>query len=717
MKQVMLDGSGQVVVADVPVPTAAPGGIVVRTAFSLISSGTEASFLGNRSESLLMKAIRHPEKVKRALKRMAMDGIRPTVESYQSRSGGLAPIGYSCAGVVIEVGDGVTGFKVGDHVACAGTGYANHAEYVFVPENLACLVSEKADLKEAAFTTLGSIAMQGIRRANVDFGSSVVVIGLGLVGQLTVQILKAYGCLVFGIDLEKSRVKLAMELGMDEGCQSGEKKLGEQVLAFTSGIGADAVLLCAGTSSSEPARLAMELCRKKGTVVVVGAVGMDLKRPVFYEKELDFVISKSYGPGRYDPLYEEAGVDYPVEYVRWTEKRNMTEFLRLMEGGNVCPSTLISRTFKAEKAPDAYALLKSEEERPLGLLLDYSCPLREKAPAAPKTRKVKLRSDKPPEGKVHIGIIGAGGFCQSVHLPHLRGMGECRIEAIATRRGQNAKKLGEQYGAQFCTTDYRELLEDPGIDTVLIATRHNLHARIAIEALQAGKHVFVEKPMGLSVKECREVIAELKKGALLLTVGFNRRLSPLYADLKKELCAVTGPMQILYRVNAGHIPTNHWTRDPVEGGGRILGEGCHFFDLILDMAGADPVEIDAVGDADETTAVLRFRDGSCATLVYTTRGNMELHKEYIEAHRAGCSFVLDDYLQTRYYGAEKKGIKLQGRNKGHYEELLNFVKAIRSESELMVTAMDGLKATACCVAALESSRKRKPVSFIGICNQ
>jgi len=722
---------GQVIVDEVPAPMVDKNSVLVEVRYSLISTGTELARVASSDESLLRKAVKVPVKVKRALTMMATQGVSQTIDKARGLFDTAYPTGYSCSGTVIDVGQGISDIKVGDRVACAGAGKANHAEIVSVPWNLLVKIPEGVNLKYAASITLGAIAMQGVRRAEPRFGDIITVIGLGLIGQITVLILKAAGCHVIGIDISKSRVELAKNLDMDYGVASGEEDPVNTVLRYSSGYGADATIITAATKSNEPAELAMEITRKKGRVVVVGDVGLHLKRQPFYEKELDFLISTSYGPGRYDELYEEKGIDYPYAYVRWTEKRNMQEYLRMLALANMNIEELISREYPVEEAAKAYDDLKSES-RPLAVLLKY----KESPDTLPQklTRKVIAKGPftihplSTPK-LLNVALIGAGDFAKSVHLPNLKRLSNLyNIYAIVSNTGSNAKGVAKRYGAVYATTDYGEVLRDENVNVVLICTRHKLHARMAIEALKAGKHIFVEKPLCLNRQELSQICSLYvgEKGAIssfemnkspcpatrylsainhesrtkghsssaiyhspLLTVGFNRRFSPYGQRIKEITKNRLSPMIINYRMNAGYIPLNHWVHTE-EGGGRNIGEACHIYDLFNFFTDSEAVSVEAKSitpkseqyvSNDNFVATIKYKDGSLCNLTYTALGSTDYPKEEMEIYVDGKILKMVDYEELEISGAKYKGLQTKTREKGYLEELKAFYKAFREGGE------------------------------------
>jgi predicted dehydrogenase/threonine dehydrogenase-like Zn-dependent dehydrogenase len=717
MKQVFSFGN-DVVVAEIPSPTVADNEVLVQNIFSVISTGTERASLkegGKGVMGLVSKVKANPELVKKAIDEVRRVGLRKTLELIRGEAEGkLVPLGYSSSGIVLEVGRNVTDISVGDRVACAGAGYACHAEVIAVPRNLVCKIPDGVEFDEATFTSLGAIAMQGVRRAQVVLGDKVAVIGLGLIGQITCQILKASGAFVIGIDPMRERVDLARSLGADVCFVSGEDVV-LQVERLTGGIGADAVIICASTTSSEPARQAMQMSRRKGRVVVVGAVGMELERSPFYEKELDFVISCSYGPGRYDPTYEEKGIDYPIGYVRWTENRNMQAFLDLLAGKKVEVKRLIDRVFPIEEASQAYDAL-GQEGRPVTVLFNYA------AAPKPQLHRMELRPLTKVKQKVNVAVIGAGSFAQAYHLPNLKRIPFYSLRAIVTKTGANAKTLAEKYGAQYCSTDYKDVLSDGDVDLVLIATRHNLHAPLICEAAKAGKDIFVEKPIALTYEQCRDVYAAINDSGVNLTVGFNRRFAPLAQRAKVLMEEHHSPMVINLRVNSAGVPKTHWINDPVEGGGVILGEGCHFFDLISWLIGAEPRRIyaemvsqnnAASVDAGNVVCTLSFEDGSIASLTYTTTGNESFPKERIEVFADSRVVVIDDFKELTVVGAGVKVEKLPQIQKGHFELIQEYGRLLRGESKNrdLPTVLDGIRATVCSLKALDALKTGKVQEF------
>ena len=711
MKQVFFDGKGELLLKDVPAPICAPGQLLVCTANSLISTGTEATALAGGG-SLLKQALRRPDLVRRALGLAASKGVRTAARLVQAAAESWYPLGYSAAGTVIEVGEGVYGFSVGDRVACAGAGYANHSEFISVPRNLVVALPDKIRFHEGCFATVGAIALQGVRRVDPTLGETVVVIGVGLIGLLTAQILCANGCRVICVDLAASRLKLAASLGIEYTLRAGAADIVQSVLVLTGGDGADAVIVTAGTESSEPLNQAAAICRESGRVVIVGAVGMELDREQYYRKEIDLRISRSYGPGRYDPEYEQKGMAYPLGYVRWTETRNLTAFLELVAAGKVTVKALISAEYYIQQATQAYAAVTAGAEETVAVLFRYARNEMSEGPERVWRQPQQLPAKG---GRVGLALVGAGRFARAVHVPNLKSLASnVTVRAVVSGSGGSARQAAEKLGAPVVATDLSAVLQGEDVDAVLIATRHNLHAEQCIAAARAGKHIFVEKPLALTGEECREIMVEVEKAGVLCAVGFNRRFSPLVLALRETLDCTGGPKQIVYRVNAGPLPKTHWLLDPEVGGGRLLGEACHFFDLMAWVANAKPVSVSAqaIGDsADDVSVVVKFADGCVGTLIYTGLGDPAFPKERIEVLAGGGVAVLDDFRSLTLSGLHGRSRKLRAQNKGHRGLLAHFVDAVSGEAALTITAEDGLMATLCARAALRSLAEAVTVSL------
>jgi predicted dehydrogenase/threonine dehydrogenase-like Zn-dependent dehydrogenase len=675
MKQVLIQG-GRAIVADVPAPHVGPKHVLVRVSHSCISIGTEGASLTTSGMPLYQRALKQPENVKRALAMVRDQGIKRTFDRVTGQLAAGSPTGYSAAGVVVQIGAEVEGFSVRDRVACAGAGVANHAEYIDVPVNLAVKVPDTLDTSIASTVTLGAIAMQGVRRAQPTLGETFVVIGLGVLGQVTAQMLSANGCRVIGVDLDVERVRIAIANGMDLGIDPNSEDHVERVLRYTDGLGADGVIVTAATNSNQVISDAMRASRKKGRVVLVGDVGLDLNRADFYKKELDFLISCSYGPGRYDPVYEEGGQDYPLPYVRWTENRNMHAYLELLASGKVRLDRLLRPPIEIERAGDAYEALKGDGEKPLLTLLSY--PPRPTDP----TRRVELRPATASSRKIRVGLIGASSFAQGMHLPNMVSLRrDYELHAVMSRTGTSARAVATQYSAKYCTTEYDEILNDRDITLVMITTRHDLHGQLVLKALRAGKHTFVEKPLTLSEHELLEIerfYAERPDGPLLM-VGFNRRFAPVTHAIQDALRHRTTPLIANYRMNAGFIAKDHWIQGP-EGGGRNLGEACHIYDLFTALCGGEhATSVTALaidprtkqwGSTDNFVATIKYADGSVCTLTYTALGDKGYPKERMDIFADGRVLVMDDYKSLEIHGGTRtRGWSSKEAKKGQLQEL------------------------------------------------
>ena len=702
---------GKVEVAEVPAPAVSPGRALVGTVISLISAGTEAAALGHSGRGMLERARTHPSPLKRVMEVVAQEGVGGVMRRIQRSSSGsdAVEVGYSAAGVVLAAGAGMP-VPVGTRVACAGAQFAHHAEVISVPDHLMAPIPEQVTFEQASFATLGAIALQGFRRSESVLGETVAILGLGLVGQLGAQIARCAGCRVLAFDLDPARVELAQSLGITGARRLEDADPVEEILAATRGQGADAVLIYAATASDEPVALAMRMSRKKGRVVVVGDVGMKLDRSLMYAKELDLRISTSYGPGRYDPFYEEKGQDYPFAYVRWTEGRNLAAFLELLAEEKIRVDPLVERVFPVSEAPAAYASLGSSPRRPAVLL---AFPFSTAGGTERLSRRVKLEQAPPPAGPVKAAVIGAGSFMNEVLLPAFQREQVGALTAVVSGSGASALAAARRFGAAVASTDLDEVLSDPAISLVLIGTRHHLHGAQVEKALRAGKSVFVEKPLCLTRAELERIRAARSSGGRVLAVGFNRRYAPLIRALKRELDGLEGPRVVHVRVNAGRLPAEHWTQDPECGGGRLLGEGCHFIDLIPFLAGSPVASLTceqvpaARGHAalsDNFAVSLNLADGSLGSLLYTSLGESSLGKERLEVHAAGASLVLDDFRELRIHRSGKvrtlaappdKGVgaemrELKAALEGNPSQLITW-EEIEAATEWSLTAQDKLE--------------------------
>ena len=694
MKQILQNAkTGAVAVQDVPAPIAQPGFVLVRTSASLISAGTERLTVEAGKKNLVSRAIEQPALVKKVLDKARNEGVVATFDAVRSKLGSLTALGYSAAGTIAAVGEGVADLRVGDRVACAGVGYASHAEVLSVPKNLCVRVPDVVDFDTAAFGTVGAIALQGLRLAEPTLGESVVVIGLGLIGQIAVQLLTANGCRVFGIDLDEQKIDLAKQLGGEAGCKPDDDAT-QRVLEWSRGRGADAVLITAATSSDQPVELAGEISRPKGRVVVVGAVGLNLPRKSYYDRELTFLISMSYGPGRYDRNYEERGQDYPFGYVRWTEGRNIEAFLDMIAAGRVNIEPLITHRFKIDDGERAYQLITGDEPY-LGVLLQYDA-TREVESRIPLNQKTTARSSVK---AVRVGLIGAGDYAKSMLLPNFKTAG-AEFQAIATASGVNARSVGEQHGFRFCASGAADVINDADVNLVVIASRHASHAALVRQALEAGKYVFVEKPLATGDQELDEVMA-IAGASSGLMVGFNRRFSPLTREAFQFFKDRQSPLSINYRVNAGRTSPSHWVHDANEGG-RLIGEVCHFIDLVHFITGSLTTRVfaEAVagGNAQSTSedsvfVTLRLRDGSNASIAYLSEGDKALPKERIEIFGGGKSFVIDDFRSaTAYENGREKTTRLREQDKGQRDEI-RAVMSMVLEGKTPPISLEDLKTT------------------------
>ena len=686
MKQVFQDlRSHTVRVEEVPPPCCLPGGILVKTATSLISCGTERAAITLGAKTLLGKALERPDLVAKLHRRFRTAGLRDTLATVRARLDTTTALGYSTAGVVLEVGTGAGEFAIGDRVACAGAGHASHAEINWIPKNLCAKIPSDVDFDEAATATVGSIALQAVRVADAKLGERVAVIGLGLVGQLVAQILRAAGCIVWGLDPEPSRTKLARELGADFACDNRRWRENPWAESVNHGQGMDAVIITASTRSSEPVETAGHLARDRGAVVIVGDVHTEIPRETYYGKELQVRYSRSYGPGRYDPMYEQRGVDYPYGFVRWTEKRNLQAYLELLAAQKVRACPLITHRFVVDQAREAYDLLTgAKRDKYLGILLTYSCMLSETRRVMVPKNTLQHRRSKGRSGAIRIGWIGAGSFSRSKLLPALRKIAGIERVGLANATGLSARRAASDFGFRYCTTDAGEVLNDPDIDAVFIATRHDLHAPLVQAALERGKHVFVEKPLCVNETELNQLAQAYAKSQTILSVGFNRRFSPFAKDCRRFFEESRGPLTVLYRINAGPLPRTHWIFDPVQGQGRVIGEICHFVDFVAFLASSLPVTIQAwsyPAEGDDAEGGLHVQmslaDGSRGEIFYLSSGDISVPKERIEVYSQGRTAVSDDFRQSFFYCCGRRKSKWAfHQDKGHRNQLPGFIQAV-----------------------------------------
>jgi len=680
MKQVIQDfKTGDLYVDDLPVPSAAPGYVLVRNHFSLISAGTERSTVTTAKASLLGKARQRPDLVKQVLDTFKKEGFAETLKRVRTKLETLKELGYSTAGTVLLSMDTDSAFKPGDRVACGGS-TASHAGIISVPQNLVVRVPHAVPLDHAAFTTLGSIAMQGVRQADPRIGEFVCVIGLGLLGQITSQILRSNGCRVFGIDTSAAMVNLARRISCHAAAERKDVNLGSEMDVFTGGRGFDAVIITAAANTSDPVELATAILRQKGVIVVVGAVPMNIPRePHFYKKELELKISCSYGPGRYDPAYEDEGHDYPYGYVRWTENRNMAAFIDLLGSGTVDVKPLITHVFDIEQAEKAYDIVTGKIQEPsIGILLKYP-----ETEEKPREKPVAAKSAPAAEPSIGIGVIGAGSFAQKFLIPNAQAQGH--LLRVADARGMTAKSAAEKFKFGSFSADAQDILGDEAINTVFIATRHNSHGELVLKALEADKNVYVEKPLTIEEADLGRIAeASRRHPTRRLQVGFNRRFAPLAVQARELFRGVPEPLVLNYRVSAGFIPRDHWTQTG-EGGGRILGEVCHFIDFLQFMTGSEPVRVFAEcvdnpnsksKNQDNVAITIRFNNGSIGIITYLACGDRLLAKERIEIFGGEKSFIINDFRTADVF-CDGKLKKVKGPGKGHKEEIEQFIGSIR----------------------------------------
>ncbi len=715
MKQLAVSPKGEINLIDLPDPGCNTTGILCRPLFSCISPGTETTGIIRARESLIKRALETDNLLPKVWK-AAIDGRllniilkRSSPSPFPTFPPGL---GYSSAGVVVEKGSEINDVEIGDYVACAGS---PHATLMYVSRNLFVKVPENVTPEEASSVTLGAIAMHGIRRAQPEFGDTFAVIGMGIVGQITAQILRNIGCSVIATDVIEERLELARKLGSNHTINASQQDPIATVIDYTRGIGADGVIVCAGSKSPTPLVQALEMSRDKGRVVLVGAVPVDLPRPPLYQKEIDFRIARSYGPGRYEENYEDKGLDYPLDEVRWTEKRNMAEFLRLVAQRKLDIKSLITHIIPFEKAADAYATIIKQPDKTLAVLLGYQDSKTHTPPQPPVTKITESKA-------LNVGVIGSGGFARAIHIPNLRELDSFNLMGVAARSKASALSTKKDFGFEYATTNYQEILNDDSIDLAFITTRHNLHSAMAIEALEHQKHVFVEKPLGLTIEACQDVVNKVTETGMKLTVGFNRRFSPLAVKTRDAIKDRNYPILVNYRVVTGFYPADSWFFDPVEGGGRIIGEVCHFTDLLCWLLDSRPTRVFAEGGTlshretnlhDNFIVTMKFEDGSIASLFYGDLGTDQFPKERVEVFAGNRTIVIDDFKELLVEGINQPNISLPRIDKGQKTELIEFAKAIQNDTQPSVTAEDGLYATFLGYQIIESLQTGKPVDIKG----
>lgn len=757
MKQVIQNNTtGEIILQETPVPGVKPGTVLVRTAASAVSAGTERQMMEFAQKSLLGKALARPDLVRKVVAAAQTEGVLEAYRAATTRLDTPTPMGYSSAGIVSSVGAGAMGYKVGDRLACSGSGFACHAEYVTVAQTLCAPIPEGVSDEHAAFAALGAIALHALRLAELQLGDRVAIIGLGLLGLLAVQIARAWGCQVLGADVAANRADLARQLGADEAIAGGKEAVLAAAQTLFGSQRADAVIIFASASSNEPLELAAELARVRGRIVVPGLVGLDVPRRAFYEKELDLKVSRAWGPGLYDPAYEERGHDYPLPFVRWTAGRNMEAFLHLVAQGSVRVQPLITHRFPLERAAEAYQLISEGREPYIGVVLTYptadvaaghrpqpaltQSPEQRQGAAEGIAAAVGLKPqtvDSTLPSAIRVGFIGAGNFAKATLLPAIHRLKGVHLRGIASATGVSARHAGDKFGFDYCTTDYHELLGDPHIDAIIIATRHDSHASLTAAALRAGKHVFVEKPLALNKSELDELVQtyqEVMAGGVqptagdtavrgrrspVIMVGFNRRFSPFTVALKQWLAFSGLPMVVQCRVNAGYVPPERWEQNPETGGGRIVGEVCHFIDLIQYLADASPVQVyaqamQAAGQytgEDNLVIALQMGDGSVGTITYTASGDKAFPRERIEVFRGGAVGLIENFSMASFtrQGHTRRKRNLLAVDRGHRAEMAAFFSAICVGGPPPVSFAEYVLTTLATFAIVESMQRGEPV--------
>ena len=698
MKQIIQDlKDGNTILAEVPAPEVKAGQVLIQTTRTLVSLGTERMLVEFGKANYIQKAKQQPDKVKEVINKVKTDGLKPTMNAVFNKLGQPLPLGYCNVGKVIAVGKGVEDFQIGDRVASNG----HHAEFVSVPKNLVAKIPENVSDEEAAFTVIGAIGLQGMRLIKPTFGETVVVVGLGLIGLITAQLLKANGCKVIGFDFDETKVDLAKKWGVEAMNPANTDQV-KAVMALTNNVGADGVIITASNKSDEIISQSAKMSRKRGRIVLVGVIGLNISRADFFEKELTFQVSCSYGPGRYDDNYEQKGEDYPIGYVRWTEKRNFEAVLQAISAGQVDVNSLITEKVPLAEFDKIYGSISNSKS--IASLLEY--PEQETAP----TRTVTLANRNFSGEKGTIGIIGAGNFTSAMILPSLKKC-NANIKYIASSGGLSGTTLAKKFNIANSTTANSEIFSDADVDLVMITTRHNLHAKMVVEALQHDKHVFVEKPLALNESELANILEAYEKTNKTITVGFNRRFAPLAEKMKRSIGNSNTPMNIIATMNAGHIPENVWVHDMEVGGGRIIGEACHFIDLCSYLTGGKVTQVcmNAMGvnpeeNTDNASILLKYDNGSTAVINYFSNGSKAYSKERIEVYHQERTFVLDNWRKLKTYGC--KGNASSGQNKGHANQFARLVDAVKKGREAIIPMDSIVNTTRASFAAIESLKSK-----------
>ncbi|MCB2203156.1 bi-domain-containing oxidoreductase [bacterium] len=713
MKQLIQNlKDGMMQIHSVSAPQKTYGKILVKSTATVISGGTEGKTVLDARKSYIGKAKSRQREVRQVIELARSNGVRDTYNLVMNKLEAYSALGYAAAGSVLGVANDVRGFSIGDRVVCGGADAA-HAEVLSVGKNLCAKVHDGTDMRHAALATIASIAMQGVRQADLNLGERCAVIGLGLIGQLTMQLISAAGATPIGFDIDSRAIKLAKICGFRHSFSSDSDSAAQQIALLTDGIGVDAVIITAGTSSLQPVNFAGEICRKKGKVVVVGAVPTGFERKNFYRKELDLRMSSSYGPGRYDAQYEEQGIDYPIGYVRWTEQRNMQAYLDLLADGKLNIEPLITHEFPIERAKEAYDMILAKQEHFCAVLLKYDTE-KEIEHTVWNPAKANAIAPKPGSAQPGVAFIGAGSFAQNMILPNLRD--QVDFVGISTRHGNTSRYVMDKYGFSYATDDASKIMTDDKVDALFVMTRHDTHAQYVLQAIEAGKDVFVEKPLALFPEELESIAQKYAETAYLSRVmlGFNRRFAPHIAELKRMFDDAQ-PKAIQYRVNAGILPPDHWVHDPNVGGGRIVGEACHFIDLAMFIAGAPITSVSAHETAsgsklrDTVSVSLGFANGSSATISYFSNGSKKLSKEYLEVFCNGVSAVVDDFSVMMVYGEKERKVKLKKQDKGHAAGVKAFIDAIKEGKPAPIPFEEIYLSSRATFAVLESIRDRKMV--------
>jgi predicted dehydrogenase len=703
MKQLLQNmKTGKTTIEDIPVPTPRAGQALVKVTASLVSAGTERMVVEFAEKTLVGKARSRPDLVRQVVDKMKREGVVPTVQAAFNRLDQPMALGYSSAGTIVALGEGMDGFKVSQRVACAGGNYAVHAEYNVIPRALLTPLPDSVDFESAAFTTLGAIALHGFRLTEPQLGENVAIIGMGLLGLLAGQMAAAAGCRVMGIDTNLQRVALASSLGLSA-CSRDQAV--DSAQAFTANRGFDAVLICADTPSNDPVELAATIARDRARIVATGAVGLTFPRKIYYEKELSFVNSRSYGPGRYDPSYEENGRDYPLGYVRWTEGRNFEAVVGMLASGKLQVQPLISHRFPIEQATNAYEVITGKKKQPfLGVVLTYG----EKEEEKSKRVEFSVVSHLP--SVVKLGVLGAGNFANTTLLPAIKKVNGIELVGITSAGGLHARHSAKKFGFAYAASSDDEILNDPNINTIAILTRHDMHVHLVVKALAAGKHVFVEKPLAITSDQLSGISDQLLTSPVsLLTVGFNRRFAPLASQLAAHFAHRTEALYMHYRINAGYIPLNHWVHDANVGGGRIIGEGCHFVDFLTFLAGFAPVSVTAHAlpdngkyREDNVSMTFTFADGSVGVVDYLANGDKSFPKERIEVFCGGRVAVLDDFRALEMIRDGHRTTVRKAQNKGWRDEWVAFAKSIREGGQPPIPYEQLIGVTKATFAVMES---------------